>query len=126
MIKLKFAVDVDGTLAESLPVYDPDVIGPPFPGAKEFLLALKELGSILIYTCRTSEDCSSNKGRIRRNAIVLRGWLKEHDLYYDYIWEDQIGKPIADFYIDDKAITCRPNQFGLSYQSTITRIKELS
>lgn len=93
------AVDLDGTLAEPYETYNPDKIEAPRPGAKETLEWFKEQGfRIIIFTVRGDDELVST-------------WLDKHDIPYDYINEnpDQpegaSGKVIADYYIDDRAIS---------------------
>ena len=78
------AIDFDGTL-----VYGED----PVPGAKLAIDELRAAGyRILIHSCNTYD--------------WIQRILRENDIYYDCIWEED-GKPPADWYIDDRAISFR-------------------
>lgn len=73
------AVDFDNTL-----VFGDKVL----PGAKNAINLLRENGhKIIIHSC-------NNIGWIKKT-------LENNDIRYDWIWDD-VGKPIADLYVDDK------------------------
>lgn len=100
----RICFDLDNTLCElRLPdqVYA-DV--PPKPGASEYLKELKQKGYyIIIHTARHMLSCNSNLGRIIAiQAPIVTDWLLKHDIPYD---ELLFGKPLADYYVDDKAVT---------------------
>lgn len=65
---------------------------------------LKGMGYyIKLYTARGQNSCNGDIQLIRkRNEPVLRKWLEEHGVLYD---ELLFGKPLADWYIDDKAMS---------------------
>lgn len=68
----------------------------PIEGAKEALRKLKDMGYvIIIHSC-------NNKGWIERV-------MHDNELPYDYIYDsnNDRGKPIANWYIDDRAIGFR-------------------
>ena len=53
-------------------------------------------------TARNMATHNNNLGKIIANqAPIVFEWLKKHEIPYDEI---HFGKPLADFYIDDKAI----------------------
>lgn len=57
---------------------------------------------VIIYSSRGQVSCKGNLREIeRRNRPVVESWLKENDVPYD---ELIFGKPIADLYVDDKAM----------------------
>ena len=65
-------------------------MGLPMPGTKEALALLKSAGyAIIIHSCN--------------RAQVIKDFMNYYQLPYDSIWEGQ-GKPVADAYLDDKAI----------------------
>ena len=100
-------LDLDGTLA----YYDGwdglDKIGDPIPGAVEFTKKLSEYYEIIIFTCR----CTKELHRIGTNLMskYVKDWLDKHGFAYDDIYVGQ-GKPVADAYIDDRAVSCRPQR----------------
>lgn len=108
MTKPTIAVDLDGVLAEYEGWAGVDSFGDALPGAREFLDSLRELGRVVIHTTRTSPD--SNQG-FRRDSLAarVRRWLEANDLAFDEIWTGR-GKPIASAYVDDRAVSCRPQE----------------
>jgi uncharacterized HAD superfamily protein len=59
-------------------------------GIREKIIELKKKNTIILYTARHKED----------KEITLK-WLKDNKIDYDEIY---FGKPLADIYIDDKAL----------------------
>ncbi len=104
------AVDFDGTLCD----HEYPFIGAPKPGASEALQLFRSLGYwIIIWTCRT---CSWNEDvfgggnpKYRERVLEMKEWLEKNDMIYDEIDYGERGKPLADFYIDDKAIRFSDN-----------------
>lgn len=65
-------------------------LGPPMPYAKEMITSLHKKGHyILIHSCNRPE--------------VIAKWMAHFEIPYNSIWRDA-GKPIADFYVDDRAV----------------------
>lgn len=102
------AVDFDNTLCDSK---FPEC-GPPKPGAKEALEAFRAMGfRILIWTCRTCHfhydvfGGDPEQPTLERPAVRLMiDWLNEQGIPYDEVDDGSRGKPLSDFYCDDKAI----------------------
>lgn len=69
--------------------------------------ALKGNGcSIILYTARGMLSCNGDASLAEsKNRAVLEQWLKENNVPYDDL---VFGKPLADFYVDDKAL--RPEE----------------
>lgn len=91
-------VDLDGTIAEKCPDYDPTKIGPPRPGAREVLKRWKENGwRIIINT-------------VRGNTSLVERYLDDHGIPYDYVNynpdqpPDSSHKIYADIDVDDTAV----------------------
>src|ERR1700729_2927855 len=111
----RICVDFDGTLCDhAFPS-----IGKVKPGAKEALETFKALGYIIIiWSCRT---CSWDKEIFgypaeeyyhaldRLHVKEMVEWLAKEQIPYDIIDDGSKGKPVADFYIDDKAICFKDN-----------------
>lgn len=88
---LIFAIDFDGVIHDCDHPVEGRHMGPPVPGTQAALRRLKQQGyKILIHSCNRPK--------------VIRDFMTYYELPYDSIWEEQ-GKPVADFYVDDKAIT---------------------
>jgi hypothetical protein len=101
------AVDFDGTLCRSK---YPEC-GPMIKGAKDALVRLRELGYlILIYSCRSSHwhyNLFGGEGIpvLKRPTVEkMKKWLIEHDIPFDEIDDGSKGKPLAEFYLDDRAV----------------------
>ena len=95
------AIDLDGTLYKQ-EKWDRATIGKLMPGAMRALQDLKEDGwDIVIHTARLPEDFP-----------IIEKLLQEDGVPYDRLWEG-VGKPLADVYLDDKAITFRGSWDGM-------------
>tara|TARA_B100001564_G_C20242802_1_gene491280 strand:+ start:194 stop:547 length:354 start_codon:yes stop_codon:yes gene_type:complete len=101
MKKYKFCFDLDGTICE-------DKLGDqtyedlkPIQGSVEIMQKLKKEGHyLIIYTARNMVTYNNNLGKIIANqSKVVIDWLEKFKIPYD---ELHFGKPVADFYIDDK------------------------
>ena len=99
----KFCFDLDGTICYTRKQGESYLEVKPIPGAVKTLQRLKKEGHyIIIMTARNMATHSNNLGKIIANqAPIVFEWLKKHEIPYDEI---HFGKPLADFYIDDKAI----------------------
>ena len=90
------AVDFDGTICEE--VY-PEC-GAPKKGVKRYLKALRKKGfSVWIYSCR------SNKKIKHIGEKKMIQYLKKEKIPYDKVISGYTGKPLVDYYIDDRSIT---------------------
>jgi ribonucleotide monophosphatase NagD (HAD superfamily) len=96
---ISIMVDLDGVVSTEERVFDRP-LAKPIPGAREALHELKDAGhTIVIYTARGWAEYNYTKA-----------WLDQHDIPYDAI---QMGKPIAQVWIDDRAIRFRDWQQAL-------------
>ena len=93
------AVDLDGTLATALTPYCADAIGKPRPQAQAWMKKFRQAGArLIVFT-------------VRGNKVLVRDWLNEHAIPFDFINEnpdqppDASGKVIADVYLDDRAVS---------------------
>jgi predicted phosphatase len=92
-------VDFDGTLCKFA---FPDV-GSVEPNVKEGLQALKNAGYIIkIHSCRTATYWNRPDERIK-HIMLIEQFMEKNDLPYDELILN-MDKPIADVYIDDRAI----------------------
>ncbi|GAB6165611.1 hypothetical protein JCM19992_16110 [Thermostilla marina] len=119
------AVDLDGVLARYDRWRGPLHFGAPIEGAREFLAALRRLGRVLIYTTRTSAEANGGTSVVELVDRV-RGWLDDHELPYDAIHAGG-GKPIAAAYVDDRAVVCRPQEYGrAAFEAALDRVAFLT
>src|SRR5210317_1219654 len=96
-------VDFDGTIAEWAEYPEP---GPPCPGVKEALQEMKDSGlTIAVLSARTSDEMSKHPIDKEMERRRIEEYLKEHEIPYDIVLKSD--KPVARFYIDDRAIEYR-------------------
>ena len=100
---MRICIDVDGTICITKAAHESYADAPPMPGAIDAIKKLKDAGHyIIIATARGMKTSESNLGRIVANqSVILIDWLNKYEIPYDEIW---FSKPLADFYIDDKAV----------------------
>ncbi len=83
-------VDLDGVICTEERTFERP-LAQPIDGAREALQRLRAAGhTIVIYTARGWAEYK-----------VAKQWLDDHGMAYDAI---QMGKPIADVWIDDRAL----------------------
>lgn len=115
-MKKCIAIDVDGVLAIYHDWKGVDVIGLPIQGAVEFVASIAVHYDIIIHTCRCTSSLNRLAGHLLANK--LRAWLDEHGFVYHHIWTEE-GKPVADYYIDDKGIYCNPQKVPDAFTTTL-------
>lgn len=111
-------VDLDGVLAKYHTWEGVGVIGDLLPGAKNFLEELHRRGwEILIHTTRLSPvvNPEHDPATLKRH---VKDWLDIHGMPYDRL-HTEAGKPIAFAYVDDRAITCRPQCNSEAYREAL-------
>jgi len=98
-------IDFDNTIAKSKNVF-PET-GEPYDGVKDALQKLRDDGfTIKIHSCRTSKDFCWRPSEKAMHLHKMSQFMQEHEIPYDEII-DIMDKPMADFYIDDRAIGFR-------------------
>ncbi len=122
MKKPTICFDLDGTLAN----YDDgwqgiEVIGKPLARGCKLLRAASKYCKIIIFTCRA--NMSLNKGHtIDEVRQIIANWLITNNLPFDEIYFGQ-GKPIADAYVDDRAVEFNENS---NVDFAITKLERLT
>lgn len=111
-------IDFDGTIApNNFPEFSE-----PYKGTKKALEELKRLGfKIVIHTSRTAGYWFREKNKIPRldkQLELLKEYFNKYELPYDYFW--LADKPIATYYIDDRALTLKNG----NWQKVIKKIKK--
>lgn len=119
--KIQVCVDLDGVLAHPISGKLTE-IGPPVDGALEFMRRLSETAEITILTARLATTGKTLKLR----AAAIRAWLEDHNIPYNDL-HTGAGKPVAQAYIDDRAVPCRPIDEGLAaFETALAFTKRLS
>lgn len=100
---LRIVFDIDDTISRVFVKGDYAGAG-EITAVTERLRSLKEAGhTIVLHTARGMVSCGGDTGKaIKKNEETLVKWLADHDIPYDEIWW---GKPYADVYVDDKAVS---------------------
>lgn len=97
-------IDFDGVIANYQGWQGTDKFGEPVPGVQNATKVLKEEGyTIIIFTTR-------------KVTVALKKYLADNHITYDYLNENpdqpkdsNAGKPMADIYLDDRAVCFRGN-----------------
>jgi adenylylsulfate kinase len=98
-MKKTICIDFDGVIAQYDGEFEQDKFGEPVAGVKSALKVLKENGyTIIIFTTR-------------KPTAKFKKYLEDNEIVYDAINENpdqpegtNEGKPLADIYLDDRAI----------------------
>ena len=93
--KPSIAIDFDGVIHINDNI-DHSISGKVIPGAKEAIDQLKDKFKIVIYSARIRPDFGIEQG-----INDITEFLNNNNIYYDEI---AICKPVAKYYIDDRAI----------------------
>ena len=124
------AVDLDGCIAQQVEFHSTYKIGPPFPGAREFLQQLRDEGfRIIIHSARLNTidgpDFTAPEPYVFYQArTVILKYLQDHDLPFDEVWAER-GKPLAAAYVDDKAVRCAPSYPSYSFTRALEAVKDV-
>ena len=122
--KPAICVDLDGVLAHYDRWQGPFHFGAPVEGAANFLRRLSDRAEIIIFTARLQD--SDDGSDLDAVESAVRGWLDQHQFVYHAIYRG-IGKPLARAYIDDRAVTCRPQVVGphAAFTDAEAQVREL-
>ena len=94
--------DFDNTINSS---HYPD-LGEPTKGVKEAFEKMRSMGyKIHILSCRTNPEVTDHMFDRQEQCRIMIRYLKEHDIPYDAVSNEY--KPVATFYIDDRAVEFR-------------------
>ena len=98
------AVDFDGTICD----FEYPDMGKPKDGVKEALQKIRDLGyRIHIFSCRTNLEIKKYPIDRQEQVRKMEAYLDEHEIPYDEVLNKD--KPLAIWYIDDRAIGFRNN-----------------
>ncbi len=103
--KSRICFDLDNTLVTYPKISGDYSTVEPIQQNINFLKYLKNMGhTIIIHTARRMKTHSGNQGAVMRDiGKITFDSLEKLDIPYDEIY---FGKPDADYYIDDKAVSC--------------------
>ena len=100
--EMTLALDFDGVIHKnSKGFYDGTIYDEPLSGTEEALKSLSKKYTLIIYTCKAVPERPLVDGKT--GIELIWEWLKKYNMD-KYISEITATKPIALFYIDDKAI----------------------
>lgn len=99
-------VDLDGVLATYDEWKGPLAIGEPIKGAATFMADLMKTFVVKVYTTR----CRDGQEGVSCHTVVasIDSWLLKHAIPNDGIEMGNGGKPLCHVFIDDRAVSCRP------------------
>ena len=116
------AVDLDGTLAHSLPVFNPEIIGDPIERMVARVEAhIKAGDKIVIFSARVAEDESitpagtTNKEFAAHQRALIESWCEKT---FSQVFEvTAIKSPLFDLIYDDRAAQIIPDQGETVYEA---------
>ncbi len=119
--KAHVCVDLDGVLARRM-TGTLSEIGPPIDGAVEFMGALSALAEVTIFSSRLAGKTGAKRDQVESQ---IANWLEANMIPFDTIHTGP-GKPMAQAYVDDRAVSCRPEVNGLAaFSSAMIDLKQL-
>lgn len=120
MIGKSVCVDLDGVLLYYNNWKGMDGrLGKPRPGAKQFLTKIRKFARVIIFTARLAEEHQSLGDR---TFYRIKSWLEYNDLPYDEIYIGR-GKPIAEAFVDDRAISIPKNPVESDFDEALIKVK---
>lgn len=132
---MRIAIDLDGCLARYTGWKGISHIGEPLPGARDACWDLYSSGhQLFVYSCRTSQHCHeelsspttnpdghSPAGLTRLAINAVRSWLAHNGFPPLTVYAGH-GKPEADLYLDDRALTVAPQQNPAAWSTALAAI----
>jgi hypothetical protein len=83
---------------------------------------LSDGAKIVILTSRLSGKTGK---KAREIEAAIKDWLDQNAIPFDDIYVGQ-GKPPAQAYIDDRGVSCRPEEDGLAaFEAALSAVKSL-
>ncbi len=116
-------VDLDSVLARYDGWRGIEKIGEPIAGAREFLTEVKKKFRVIVYTARINAE-SLRGDEIARLKNHIERWLNENSLPFDEVYTG-FGKPLAVAFVDDRAVTCRPQEDTDAFENALAAIAKL-
>ncbi len=120
--KARVCVDLDGVLVQRSAGSRKTSFGKPIDGAADFMKDLAEKAEIVIFTSRLTVENMAEKAEIKE---LIASWLQENNIPFDDIHAGT-GKPMAIAYVDDRGVSCRPEEDGVqAFKSAMSGIEKL-
>ncbi|MFN0279330.1 MAG: TOTE conflict system archaeo-eukaryotic primase domain-containing protein [Pyrinomonadaceae bacterium] len=123
--KPRVCLDLDGVLAQYDKWRGVEHIGDPISGALKFTKDLAKIAEIVVFTSRCAQDIAENSritpGQLRIHVIE---WLEKHKFPYSDVYVGQ-GKPRAAAFIDDRAVSCSPQNDKDAFANALKATKVL-
>lgn len=120
MFDKSICVDLDGTLLFYTNWKGMNGrLGKPRPGAREFLQNIRKFARVIIFTARLAEK---NVHDFDKTFGQIKSYLEHYHLCYDEIYTG-LGKPVAEAFVDDKAISVPKNPIGSDFDEALTKIQ---
>jgi FMN phosphatase YigB (HAD superfamily) len=111
-------VDFDGTLCE----FKYPRFGPPIPGARDFLYALRERAlDIVVWSSRLSPQYSTWAER-KQMKKEIENWLRRNAMPFDEVDVGDLGKRLALAYVDDRGAAAG---MDVPWENVLKRIDQI-
>lgn len=118
----RVCVDLDGVLVQRSKGSRKTSIGRPFDGATDFMIDLASKAEIVIFTSRLAMPDGQDKDALKEK---IETWLKRHKVPFDEVYTGT-GKPMALAYVDDRGVSCRPQEDGpTAFVAAMGAVEEL-
>jgi hypothetical protein len=88
------------------------------------MTALAEKYFVLVHTARIANENVKTEDHIQRVKNMVIKWLVENDIPYGDVYTGR-GKPLATAFIDDRAVSCRPQQDASAFAEALRELKGL-
>jgi hypothetical protein len=116
-------VDLDSVLARYDGWRGIEKIGEPVPGGREFLTQIRKKYRVIVYTSRINTE-SLRAEEVSKLKSHIERWLARHELPFDEVYTG-FGKPLAIAFVDDRAVSCRPQEDGDAFENALREIAKL-
>ncbi|HNU07287.1 MAG TPA: hypothetical protein PKO33_05920, partial [Pyrinomonadaceae bacterium] len=116
-------VDLDAVLAKYKGWRGLEKIGDPIPGSREFLTEIKKKFRVIVYTSRINLE-HMRVDEVARLRAHIEHWLNENELPFDDVFTG-FGKPLAVAFVDDRAVSCRPQEDEEAFENALREIAKL-
>ncbi|MBK7707712.1 MAG: hypothetical protein IPJ30_18665 [Acidobacteria bacterium] len=116
-------VDLDSVIARYDGWRGMEKIGEPISGSREFLTEIRKKYRVIVYTSRINAE-SVRGDEVARLKNHIERWLNENALPFDEVYTG-FGKPLALAFVDDRAVSCRPQEDAEAFENALKAIGEL-